>query len=47
MDRGAWQATIHRVARVGHDLVNKPPPAAHMQCVTPLHQVSAGPDISS
>ena len=20
MDRGAWQATVHRVARVGHDL---------------------------
>ena len=20
MDRGAWQATIHKVARVGHDL---------------------------
>ena len=26
MDRGAWQATIHGVARVGHDLVIKPPP---------------------
>jgi len=23
MDRGAWQATVHRVARVGHDLVTK------------------------
>ena len=23
MDRGAWQATIHRVARVGQDLVTK------------------------
>ena len=21
MDRGAWQATIHGVARVGHDLM--------------------------
>ena len=21
MDRGAWQATVHRVRRVGHDLV--------------------------
>ena len=21
MDRGAWQATVHGVARVGHDLV--------------------------
>ena len=26
MDRGAWQATVHGVARVGHDLVIKPPP---------------------
>ena len=23
MDRGAWQATVHGVARVGHDLVTK------------------------
>ena len=26
MDRGAWQATVHGVARIGHDLVTKPPP---------------------
>ena len=26
IDRGAWQATVHGVARVGHDLV---------QCLTP------------
>ena len=26
MDRGAWQATIHGVARVGHDLATRPPP---------------------
>ena len=26
MKRGAWQATVHGVARVGHDLVTKPPP---------------------
>ena len=25
MDRGAWWATVHRVARMGHDLVTKPP----------------------
>ena len=25
MDRGAWQATVHGVSRVGHNLVNKPP----------------------
>ena len=23
IDRGAWQATVHEVARVGHDLVTK------------------------
>ena len=23
MDKGAWQATVHGVARVGHDLVTK------------------------
>ena len=26
MDRGAWQATVHGITRVGHDLVTKPPP---------------------
>ena len=26
MHRGAWQATIHSVTRVRHDLVTKPPP---------------------
>ena len=25
MDRGAWQATVHGVTRVGHDLVSKQP----------------------
>ena len=25
MDRGAWQAIVHGVARVGHNLVTKPP----------------------
>ena len=25
MDRGAWQATIHGVSRVGPDLATKPP----------------------
>ena len=24
--RGAWQATVHGLARVGHDLATKPPP---------------------
>ena len=26
MDRGAWQATVHGAARVGHALVTKSPP---------------------
>ena len=26
MDRGAWRATVHGVARVGHDLATQPPP---------------------
>ena len=26
MDRGAWQATVHGVTRVGHDLATKSPP---------------------
>ena len=25
MDRGAWQAIVHRVTRVGDDLATKPP----------------------
>ena len=25
MDRGGWQALVHGVARVGHDLATKPP----------------------
>ena len=25
MDRGAWWATVHGVARVRHDLASKPP----------------------
>jgi len=26
MDRGAWWAIVHGVARVGHNLMTKPPP---------------------
>ena len=26
MDRGAWRATVHGVARVAHDLATTPPP---------------------
>ena len=29
MNRGAWQATVHGVARVGHDLATKPQPPLH------------------
>ena len=31
MDRGAWQATVHGVTRVGHDLVTKPPPHSRVK----------------
>ena len=31
MDRGTWWATVHGVARVGHDLVTKPPPPPMVQ----------------
>ena len=27
MDRGAWQATVHEVARIQHDLMTNPPPS--------------------
>ena len=38
MDRGAWQTTVHGVARVGHDLVTKPPPPllSYLQTISPL-----------
>ena len=26
MSRGAWRATVHVIAGVGHDLATKPPP---------------------
>ena len=26
MDRGAWQATVHEILRVRHNLATKPPP---------------------
>ena len=31
MDRGAWQAIVHGVARVRHDLVTKLPPQYHFK----------------
>ena len=30
MDRGAWQATVHEIARVGHDLATKSVPHTHL-----------------
>ena len=29
MDRGAWLATVHGVARIRHDLATKPPPPSY------------------
>ena len=34
-DRGAWQATVHGVARVRHDLATKPPPPAKLITLGP------------
>ena len=33
MDREAWQATEHGVARVGLDLATKPPPHVRIQSI--------------
>ena len=48
MDRGDWWATVHGVARVGHDLETKPPPPLnnHRQLgegvpfAVPVHRIS-------
>ena len=34
MVRGAWQATVHRVTTVGHDLPTKPPPQISKNILT-------------
>ena len=26
IDRGVWQATVHAVVEIGHDLATQPPP---------------------
>ena len=31
MDRGAWQATVHGITRVRHDIATKPPPSPPKQ----------------
>ena len=36
MDRGAWQAPVHGVARVGHNLVTKSPRGNKVRPVTLL-----------
>ena len=36
MDRGAWQAIIHGVARVGHNLVTKPLPPPSSKHITSI-----------
>ena len=36
MDRGAWQATIHGVTRVGHDLVTKSPPPSILEIMSAI-----------
>ena len=43
MDRGAWQATVHGVARVRHDLATKttsPPVLSIIQLLTDEAEVS-------
>ena len=39
MDRGAWQATVHGVARVRHDLGTKSPPQRNRPQKTFLFQM--------
>ena len=36
MNRGAWQATAHRFAKVRHDLVSKPPQLGSSHCCVTL-----------
>ena len=50
MDRGAWQAIVHGVARVGHNLATKPSPPYHSWASgqttgrehSPAHQQKSG-----
>ena len=38
MDRGAWQATVHGVTRVSHDLATKQPPTTvNLHCKNTLN----------
>ena len=40
IDRGVWQATVHRVTRIGHDLVTKPSPPVYMVLCQSDHLLS-------
>ena len=42
LDRGAWQATVHEVARVRHDLATKPP---HVNIIFESGGVGQKPDL--
>jgi len=44
MERGAWKATVHGVARVRHNLATKPPPlyVMHHRTKEPLDESERG-----
>ena len=42
MDRGAWKATVHGVARLGHNLATKPPPPSLENEMATLSSILAG-----
>ena len=44
MDRGAWQAPVHGVAGVGHNLVTRPPPNSARPSE---HETSGSPHLPS
>ena len=55
MDRGAWWATVHEVARVGHDCATKLPPPPEVKLretsggksrVSPVHHLSPTQDLA-
>ena len=48
IDRAAWQATVHGVTRVGHDLATKPPApeAKKIYCLDLKSVVSSIPCLS-
>ena len=42
MDRGTWQATVHGVARVEHDLATNPPPIFLLSVSLSDHKIYEG-----